>query len=289
MARVRVPRHAAAVAAPRRGTAHGVLRLRPDRAQLAARQSHAADAAAPLPAPRPQTHRADGRRHRTDWRPERQAGRAPAALARADPREPAAAARSDAAAPRLRHQRDAGPGAEQRRLAGRPTAGGLPARRRQALQRERHAAEGVGAGAAQHGHLLHRIQLHVAAGLRFSAPVPQGAVHHPGRRQRPVGEHHRGDRLDPPRGGGRGARPGGAARHHGDGIEVWQDRGRRDLARPRNDVPLQIPPILGQYGRPRRGGIPQALLAQAPRRGEGATTAGEAGSRPARSPARARR
>src|SRR2546425_8999312 len=40
------------VAAPRRGTAHGVLRLRPDRAQLAARQSHAADAAAPLPAPR---------------------------------------------------------------------------------------------------------------------------------------------------------------------------------------------------------------------------------------------
>src|SRR5207249_5234699 len=62
------PRHATDPAPSRRAAPDRVLRLRPHRAQLPGREPDAAHAAATLPAVRPQTDRADGRRHWSDRR-----------------------------------------------------------------------------------------------------------------------------------------------------------------------------------------------------------------------------
>ena len=67
------------------------------------------------------------------------------------------------------------PGADrqQRRLARADRSADVPARRRQALHRQLHAAEGVGQPAARERrrHLVHRVQLPVAAGLRLPEAV----------------------------------------------------------------------------------------------------------------------
>ena len=269
VARLHPPRHARNRNAPRRGPAHRVLRIRSDRAQPAARQSDARHAAAAFPARRPSPDRADGRRHRTDRRSERQTRRATAALEGADPREPAPPARSDGPAARLRLARYARRGAGQRGVAHEAEPRGLPARRRQALQRQRHAAEGVGEGAHRWRHLVHRIQLHVAPGVRLSALVPRARLHHSGRRKRSVGEHHGGDRPDPAREGRRGARPGRTAGHDGVGREVREDRGGGDLPRSGAHLAVRVLPILEKCRRPRRGAVPEAFHLQDRRRDPG--------------------
>ena len=62
---------------------------------------------------------------------------------------------------------------QQRRLARRDRSARLPARRRQALHRQLHAAEGIGEPAARERrrHFVHRVQLSAAAGARLSAAV----------------------------------------------------------------------------------------------------------------------
>ena len=76
----------------------------------------------------------------------------------------------------------------------------LPARRRQARHRQPDAGQGVGAGPAgeRARHLVHRVQLHAAAGQRLLHVLhEQHGVRAPDRRLRPVGQHHRRHRPDP--------------------------------------------------------------------------------------------
>jgi tyrosyl-tRNA synthetase len=72
-----------AAQAPGRGADHAVLRLRSDRRLAARRPPDGAADPAPLPARRPQAHRARRRRHRHDRRPLRQVRRAQPADPRA--------------------------------------------------------------------------------------------------------------------------------------------------------------------------------------------------------------
>src|SRR3989454_217529 len=117
LAGLRAPRHAGPRGAPRHGSPHAVLRLRPHRAQLPGREPDAADAAAAVSARRPQADCADGRRHRPDWRSQREAERATSPFRGADPGERAPPARPAGAAVRLRREGDARPRLEQSRLA----------------------------------------------------------------------------------------------------------------------------------------------------------------------------
>ena len=81
---------------------------------------------------------------------------------------------------------------QQRRLARRDRRPVVPARRRQALHRELHAAEGIGEPAARErrGHLVHRVQLPRAAGVRLPPAVRSLRLHAADGRQRSVGQHH---------------------------------------------------------------------------------------------------
>src|SRR6266478_7445263 len=67
VAGIRAPHHEGARGAPRHGSPHTVLWLRPHRAQLPGRKPDAADAAAAFSTGRPQADRADGRGHGSDW------------------------------------------------------------------------------------------------------------------------------------------------------------------------------------------------------------------------------
>ena len=74
----------------------------------------------------------------------------------------------------------------------------VPARHRQALHRQLHAAEGVGEPPPRERrrHLVHRIQLSAAAGVRLSRAVRSRQLHAADGRQRSVGQHHRRHRSD---------------------------------------------------------------------------------------------
>ena len=81
------------------------------------------------------------------------------------------------------------------------------------------------------GDLLHRVQLHAAAGLRLPAAAPRPRLRRAVRRQRPVGQHHHGRRLRP-----QGLRRRGLGLHHpahrqGRRDQVRQDRVGHGLAR----------------------------------------------------------
>ena len=80
-------------------------------------------------------------------------------------RHPAAAR----AVSRLRRGRESRAHREQRRLAGAIDVLVVPARRRQALHRELHAAEGIGEPPPRERgrHLVHRVQLSAAPGVRL--------------------------------------------------------------------------------------------------------------------------
>ena len=98
---------------------------------------------------------------------------------------------------------------QQRRLAGDDRSAVVPARRRQALHRQLHAAEGVGEPAPRERrrHLVHRVQLPAAAGLRLPAAVRSLRLHAADGRQRSVGQHHRRHRSDSQAAREEGARP----------------------------------------------------------------------------------
>ena len=76
----------------------------------------------------------------------------------------------------------------------------VPPRRRQALHRQPDDRQGLGAQPHRERarHLVHRVQLHAAAGQRLPAPVRGARGRAAGRRQRPVGQHRRRRRAHPP-------------------------------------------------------------------------------------------
>ena len=115
----------------------------------------------------------------------------------------------------------------QRRVAAHAARGGVHARRRKALHGELHVAEGIGEGADGRGHLVHRVRVHAAAGVRFSRAAPALRRDAADGRQRSVGQHHRGDRADSTRRRAAEAHAAhAAARHDGVRDEVRQDARR---------------------------------------------------------------
>ena len=101
-------------------------------------------------------------------------------------------ARADAGDTRARRQ--------QRRLDAGRRLPRVPARRRQARAARADARQGFGEEPARSRRrpLLHRVQLHAAAGLGLRAPLRRARLPRADRRQRPVGQHHRRHRTRPP-------------------------------------------------------------------------------------------
>jgi tyrosyl-tRNA synthetase len=109
------------------------------------------------------------------------------------------------------------------------------------------------------GHLLHRVFLQPAAGLRLRRTQPPPRLHPADRRLRPVGQHRRRHRSDPPPQPATGLRPDPAAGHQGRRHQVRQDRIRRHLARCEEDLALRLLPVLAEHGRRRRLQVPALL------------------------------
>ena len=248
----------------RRGPGHLLLRLRPDRTQPAHRQPRAdphvaAAAAGRAPAARP------GRwRDRPDRRPQARQPSAPsttketvARLGRPDPR-------ADRALPVLRG-RQRGRHGQQPRLDRAAVGHRLAARHRQALPGQPDDRQGGGQRPPQQRrrHLLHRVQLPDPAGAGLPRAVPPPRLRPADRWQRPVGQPDRRARPDPPGGGPDRARVRDAADHQGRRDEVRQDRVGHRVARPGDDLAVRLLPVLGQRRRPRRGDLPQGVLASA--------------------------
>ena len=82
------------------------------------------------------------------------------------------------------------------------------------------------------GHLVHRVQLHAAAGQRLPVAVRARRRRAADGRLGPVGQHHRRDRPHPPRRRWHRARPDLAAADEGRRREVRQDGVGQRLARP---------------------------------------------------------
>ena len=122
----------------------------------------------------------------------------------------------------------------------------LPARHRQALPGQPDAGARHRQAPPRVGHQLHRVLLRAAAVDGLPEPLPRPRRHAPVRRLRPVGQHHRRRRADPPRRRRQGPRLRHAAGDQGRRHQVRQDRGRRAVARPGDDVAVRLPPVLAQ-------------------------------------------
>ena len=162
-------------------------------------------------------------------------------LGRPDPR-PAGAVR------RVRRLADRCAGGQQPGVDRRPVGAGVPARRRQALLDQRDAGPGDGeAPAGRRRHVLHRVQLPAPAEPGLPAPVPRARLPAADRRLRPVGQHRRRRRPDPPGGRGDRARADHPAGHRQRGPQVRQvHRRRQHLARPGHDLAVRLVPVLRQ-------------------------------------------
>ena len=187
------------------GPDHGLRRVRSDSGFAARRESGSGDGIGLAPADRRNADRRHWRRHRHGGRSQREAGRAPDTLGRADRCQRPGDQGAARAISHLRG-RQCGPDAEQCRLAATDPAAGFPPRHRQALHHQLHAAEGIGEEPDGDRDLVHRIQLHADPGVRLLAPLPHRRLRAPDGRQRPVGQHHRGHRADRAAGGREAAR-----------------------------------------------------------------------------------
>ena len=137
------------------------------------------------------------------------------------------------------------------------------ARRRQALHRELHAAEGLGAGRASEAGISYTefsYMLLQAYDFLRAAPAPRRAALQMGGSDQ-WGNITPGIELIRRIDGRRRARDHVAARHDGGGHQVRQDGGGRGLARPGADVAVQVLSVLGERGRPRRREVPALLHA----------------------------
>ena len=247
---------------------HALLRLRPDRRQPARRQPDRPAGAAPLPGRRPPPDRPRRRRHRHGRRPER-------ALRGAQP-----ARRRDARAPTSRPSRPR----SARIVDFDDGAGGTLVDNRDWTAR-RHACSTSSATSAstspstrcwprsrckarlagEHGHHLHRVQLHAAAGQRLpagctstraascrSAAPTSGATSSPAstsiRRatRRPRSTPCRWPLLTAP-----------------DGTKLGKTTGRPHLARPGPHQPVPVLPALDADRRPAGRRVPGPVHAAA--------------------------
>ena len=123
---------------------------------------------------------------------------------------------------RRRHRRPRSAG-RQPRLDAADLAARVPARRRQARHRQPDAGPGEreGAPGVRAGHLVHRVQLHAAAGERLPVAARPPRLRAADGRLRPVRQHPLRRRPDPAQA------PAGRPRH---GLAA-ADRGRRQQAR----------------------------------------------------------
>ena len=95
-------------------------------------------------------------------------------------------------------------------------------------------------------------------------------LHAADRRLRPVGQHRRGRRPDPPRHRGARARAHDAAGHQGRRDQVRQDRVGHRLARPGADLAVRLLPVLAQHRGRDHGHAPADVLVPVARRDRGA-------------------
>ena len=243
------------------GASDGVYRIRSHRSQPARRIAADHSRAVAAAALRPHGDCRRRRRHRDDWRPERQVAGAGAAVARADRRQRRRYSRAAGALPGFRRCAQSRPHGQQCGLARRDRRPVVSAGRGQAFHRQQHAAEGVGEPPVgdRRGDLLHRVQLPRAPGVRLPAAVRPLRVQLADGRERSVGEHHRRHRSHPESPGGQGARAGVAAAADGDRREIRQDRGGRGVARRGAHVAIPLLSVLVEHGRPRGGAVSPVL------------------------------
>ncbi len=96
-------------------------------------------------------------------------------------------------------------------------------------------------------------------GYDFAELYKRHRLHAAGRRLRPVGQHRRRHRPDPPHAPPSGLRHDRAADHQGRRHQVRQDRIRRRLARPEEDLAVRLLPVLAEHRGRRRLQVPQVL------------------------------
>ena len=157
--------------------------------------------------------------------------------------------------PRLRQPRQRCRNPQQLRLDEGLSFPRFHPRRGQAHHCQLYDDQGLGQETYGDGHLLHRVQLPAAAGLRLPDALSHQRLQAPDGWQRPVGQHHHRHRADTPYGRRRGVCFDLPAHHQGRRHQVWQDRGRQRVARPRKDQPLQVLPVLAQLLGCRHGAL----------------------------------
>ena len=143
-------------------------------------------------------------------------------------------------APDVRRRQDRRHHGRQRRVAGAAQLHRVPARRRPALLGQPHADDGLGQAAARAraGAVVHRVQLHAAAGLRLRRAGAALRLQPADGRLRPVGQHRHRHRSRPPHGHAPALRADLPAADHGVGRQDGQDGGGRGLAqRGRSSAP----------------------------------------------------
>ncbi len=166
----------------------------------------------------------------------------------------------------------------QRRVAVAAQLHRLPARRRPALLRQSHADDGQcqDAARARAGAVVHRVQLHAAAGLRLRRAGAPLRVQAADGRLRPVGQHRHRHRSRPPHGDAAALRPHLPAADDRVGRQDGQDRRRRHLAQRGAALRLRLLAVLAQHRGRRRRALPEALHDAAARRGRQARRAARA-------------
>ena len=189
-----------ASSSPGRRSAHRLQRVRPHGRQPARRPPPAALQPPPSPDGRPPAHRRGRRWHRLRRGPGREVRGAVPAARRGAARQPRGHPRPARAVPRLLGRT-------------RPTRRALLVNNADWLEpmplfdflrdvgkhftvNQMVAKDSVKSRLpGRPGHLLHRVQLHAAPGLRLPPPVRRLRVPAPAGGERPVGEHHHGNRA----------------------------------------------------------------------------------------------
>ena len=134
---------------------------------------------------------------------------------------------------------------QQPRMDGRHVGHRLAPRRRQALQRQPHARQGVGQRQARgRRHQLHRVQLPGDAGPRLPRAVPAPRHDAPARGQRPVGKPDRRCRPHSPHRGRDRPRAGHAADHAARRREVRQEHRLHALAGSGSHLAVRLLPVV---------------------------------------------
>ena len=129
---------------------------------------------------------------------------------------------------------------------------------------------------ARAGAVVHRVQLHAAAGLRLRRAGAPLRVQAADGRLRPVGQHRHRHRSRAPHGHAAALRADLPAADDRVGRQDGQDRGRRHLAQRGAAVRLRLLAVLAQHRGRRRRALPEALHDAAARRGRQARRAARA-------------